>query len=188
MTEPMATTPTRRTYGERIVGAIKLDSAVYDEIENDPESMGQAAGVVVLAAIAAGIGGSGSFGIGHLLGGALGSLLGWVVSTVVVWLVGVRFMHHTSDYPDLLRTLGFAAAPRIFLILGVLPLLGPLAVLVVGIWGLVAYVVAVRQALDVTTGRAVVVCIIAYLVAVAIAAVLVLLGGMGGGAGPGPSI
>ena len=47
-----------------------------------------------------------------------------------------------------------------------------------------AYVIAVRQALDVTTGRAIVVCILAYLVGLAVLAALVIM--FGGGVPPGP--
>ena len=56
--------------------------------------------------------------------------------------------------------------------------------LAAGILGLVAYVIAVRQALDVTTGRAVVVCVLAYLVGIAVLAALVIMFGSGVPAGP----
>jgi len=92
----------------------------------------------------------------------VGAFLGWVIATGIVWAIGVRAMGHSSDYPELLRTLGFASAPQMLLILGVVPVLGFLVGLVVIFWGLAAYVVAVRQALDVETGRAVLVCVLAW--------------------------
>ena len=73
---------------------------------------------------------------------------------------------------DSLRTLGFAATPHWLLFAAAVPLLGWVVGPVAALWGLAAYVVAVRQALDVTTGRAVVVCLIAY--AVVLASVIVL--------------
>jgi hypothetical protein len=184
MVEPLGSASPRRNFGERLVGAIKLDAGIYDEIEHDPSSMGQAAGVVVLAAVAAVIGGAGGPGAPGLVGGMIGSVLGWLASTAVVWLIGVWFMKHTSDYSELLRTLGFAAAPRLIAVLGFIPILGFLAMLAAGILGLVAYVIAVRQALDVTTGRAVVVCVLAYLVGIAVLAALVIMFGSGVPAGP----
>jgi hypothetical protein len=91
-------------------------------------------------------------------------------------------MKHTSDYKELLRTLGFASAPQLLLVAARIPGLGGIVALVAWLWGLAAFVVAVRQALDVTTGRAVVVCILAVLVNIACIAGLVLLfGGLIGG-------
>lgn len=178
MDEPLASTP-RRNFGDRLIGAIKLDASVYEEIEHDPSSMGQAAGVVVLAAVATTIGSASGVGGSSLVGGVVGGLLGWVASTAVVWLIGVRIMKHTSDYAELLRTLGFASAPRLIAFLGIAPVVGFLAILASGIVGLVAYVIAVRQALDVTTGRAIFVCVLAYLVAFAILVGLFMLSGGG---------
>lgn len=151
----------KSSFGERVIGALKLDSAVYDEIEHDPDALGQAAGVIGIAAVCSGIG-SAAGGGGAIVAGVVASFLGWLVATGIVWLIGVRAMGHSSDYPELLRTLGFASAPQMLMILGVVPLLGGLVALVVFVWGLAAYVVAVRQALDVETGRAVLVCVLAW--------------------------
>ena len=38
----------QRSFGERLLGAIKLDATVYEEVEHTPDAVGQAAGVVVL--------------------------------------------------------------------------------------------------------------------------------------------
>ena len=179
--------PAHRSFVERVIGALRLDAATYDEIEHDPSALGQAAGVVVLRrrrrrdrrrrAQAA----------------AAPSAPCWArssagsISTAFIWLVGVYFMKHTSDYQELLRTLGFASAPQLLLVLRGIPLLGGLIALVALLWGLAAWVVAVRQALDVDTGRAVLVCVLAVLVNVAcIVGLVLLLGGMLGGFGRGP--
>ena len=71
-----------------------------------------------------------------------------------------------------------AQAPGLLLILGALPLLGPLVGLVVRIWLLCAMVVAVRQALDYdSTLRAVVVVVLGFFAyALAFAVVYALLG------------
>jgi len=183
MAEPLSSAHPRRGFGERLVGAMKLDAATYDEIEHDPSAMGQAVVVVVLASIATAIGSVGGQGPG-IIGGIIGNLVGWLVSTGVVWLIGVKFMKHTSDYAELLRTLGFASAPRVIAILGFIPIIGILVMLLAGILGLVAYVIAVRQALDVSTGRAIVVCVLAYLVGMAALVLLVMLTGAGMPSGP----
>ena len=180
---PDAPSPARHSFLERVIGALRLDAATYEEVEHDPSSLGQAAGVVALAALAAAIGAA-SRGGGSAVGTVLGALLGWLVSTAFVWVVGVRFMNHTSDYRELLRTLGFASAPQVLLVVAGVPVLGALIGLAAWLWQLVAYVVAVRQALDVTTGRAVVVCLLATLLSVAcMIGLALLLGGLLAGSG-----
>jgi hypothetical protein len=182
---PAPVSPASRSFVERVIGALRLDAPTFDEIEHDRGALGQAAGVVVLGGVAAAIGAGG--GAGGLIGGVVGALVGWAISAGFVWLVGVFVMKHTSDYAELLRTLGFASAPQFLLLLRGIPVLGALIGLAALLWGLAAWVVAVRQALDVSTGRAVVVCVLAVLVYMAcIVALLTLLGGLVGGFGRGP--
>ena len=165
MSETTTASPTppgegvRHSFGERVMGALRLDAGIYDEIEHDPDALGQAAGVVALAAVASAIGvatgAMGDGGVALILVGVFAAFLGWLISTAIVWLIGVRIMEHTSDYPELLRTLGFAQAPQLLKVLAFVPLLGFVVWIAVFFWGLAAYVVAVRQALDVETGRAI---------------------------------
>ena len=86
------------SFGERVIGALKLDSAIYDEIEHDPDALGQAAGVIAIAAVCSGIGGAAGGG-GAIVSGVVGAFLGWIVATAIVWGIGVRAMGHSSDYP-----------------------------------------------------------------------------------------
>jgi len=186
---PPVSTPTpaagHRSFVERVMGALRLDAATFDEIEHDPSALGQAAGVVVLGGVAAAIGAAGEGG--GAFGAVLGSILGWAISAGFIWVVGVFFMEHTSDYPELLRTLGFASAPQLLLVLRGIPLLGVVIALAAFLWGLAAWVVAVRHALDVSTGRAVWVCVLAVLMnAACIIGLVLLLGGLLGGFGRGP--
>jgi hypothetical protein len=164
-------TPARRSFVERLVGALRLDPSVYEEVEHDQEALPQAAGVVALAAVCAGIGGAAGGGPG-LVVGVIGAVVGWFVSAGIIWFIGVRLMEHSSDYPELLRTIGFASSPQVLLVLAAIPVLGWGVRSVVFVWGLAAYVVAVRQALDVDTGRAVLVCVLGWGLAVVVALLL----------------
>lgn len=176
----------RRPFPDRLVAAIRLDATVYEEVEHDEEAMGQAFWVVVLAALAQGLGALQAPSIPALIGGLFGlslvGILGWVVGTAVIWLIGVRLMQCTSDFAELMRTIGFASAPKILMMFGVLPLgwwgSAMLAVLV-SILSIVATVIAVRQALDVTTGRSILVCVIAAIVGFAFAVTLGTVLGIG---------
>jgi hypothetical protein len=146
-----------RSFWERLYGALTLDATVFEEVEHDPSALAQAAGVVAVAAVARGV------GFGDLFYSLVAGFIGWFVATAAVWIIGVKILEHTSDYVELLRTLGFATAPRVLLVLGVLPL-GPLRGLLwlfVLFLLVVAFIVAVRQALDVRTDRAVFVCLVA---------------------------
>ena len=69
----------------------------------------------------------------------------------------------SSDLPELLRVLGFSAAPGVFIALAAMPAAAPVVLVVVVAWMIAAAVVAVRQALDYrSTPRAVAVCVIGW--------------------------
>jgi hypothetical protein len=142
------------TLVERMQGAAMLNIATYEEVEHDHTATGQAALVVVIAAIAQGIG-SVRGGGGGIIGAVLGQLLGWALWAGLTYLVGTKLFGGTADWGELLRTLGFSQSPGVLYALAFIPVLGGLLRFVVGIWVLVAGVIAVRQALDVTTGKAV---------------------------------
>lgn len=172
------------SFTQRMIGAAKLDVHTYEEVEADTTATGQAMGVVVLSSIASGIGAVGTGGGVGLATGAIGALIGWFLWAFVTYVVGTKFLPEPqtrSDVGELLRTIGFSASPGVLLVLGVIPVLGVFVSLVVSIWMLAAFVVAVRQALDYrSTGRAVAVCAIGWLFFVALSVVLRMFVGGGG--------
>ena len=171
------------TFAERMLGAAQLNTAIYEEVENDAGATGQAAGVVVLASVAAGIGAIVHVGVGGFVANIVGGLVGWAVWSYLTWWIGTKWLPEpqtNADPSQLLRTLGFAAAPGVLNVLGIVPFLGGLVRLVVSVWMLVAGVIAVRQALDYTsTGRAVGVVVIGWVIQMVI--ILALLSMAGGG-------
>ena len=169
------------SFSERVIGAAKLDVRIYEEVEADTGALGQAMSVVVLQSIAAGIGAIGREGLPGLIGGIIGGLIGWFLWAFVIYLIGTKVLPEPqtrSDMGELLRTIGFASAPGLLLVLGAIPILGDLVSLGVSIWMLVAMVVAVRQALDFkSTGRAVGVCLLGWVAYVfVVVALRILLG------------
>jgi hypothetical protein len=167
-----------RSFGQRLIGSLKLDATVYEEVEHRPEALPQSVLVVALGGVAEGLAFIRLLGVGGIVSGIVSGFLGWLVATAIIWALGVRLLGHTSSFQELLRTLGFASAPRLLLVIGLVPLgpLYPLLRLGVTVLTVIAFVIAVRQALDVTTGRSVFVCVLAIL---ATAVVAVLLGGPG---------
>jgi hypothetical protein len=152
--------------------AAMLDIATYEEVEHDEGLTTEAAMVVMLAAVARGIGGFDDGGQGIIVG-ILGALAGWLVWAGVTYLIGDKLLGGTATWGELLRTLGYAQAPGVLLVLGILPVLGWLAGIVVAFWLLVTGIVAIRQALDFTTGKAILTAIIGWVVAVGIPVLLV---------------
>ena len=138
------------TFIGRMIGAAMLDVDTYEAVEHDTTLTSQAAAVVVLAAIAAGLATSDT-----VIGGIVGGLVGWFFMAGTIYFIGTRLFGGTATWGELLRTLGFAASPKILIIFAAIPLLGWFVSVPVGIWSLAAAIVAIRQALDVSTGKAV---------------------------------
>jgi hypothetical protein len=182
-----ASSGARRPFADRLLAALRLDHTVFQEVERDGEAGGQAAAVVALSALAQGIGGTEPGSTIELVAGIIGMVvvgfLGWVVSTSVIWLIGVQILGGRSSYRELLRTLGFASAPKVLWLLGVLPLGKLHAVLGFSIVVLttIAFVLAVRQALEVTTGRALLVCVLGIVASFLLAFAVGTLIGLGAG-------
>ncbi len=167
---------------DRILRACKLEADVYEEVEADQAATPQAALVVVLSAVAAGIGNSASAGIFGLIVFAIAALIGWYVWAYLTYFIGTRLLPEVqteADYGQLLRTLGYASAPGLIRIFGVIPGIGGLLFTLAGVWMLIAMVIAVRQALDYTsTLRAVGVCVIGWMVFAVIAWIPTLILGL----------
>ena len=170
------------SFVERVVGAARLDAKMYEEVEADTTAMGQAMAVVAAAALAAGVG-SISSGATGVVAAVVGGILGWFLWAVVTWLVGTKLLPEpgtSADLGQMLRTIGFSAAPGLLNVLGIIPLVGLVVWLLAAVWQLVAMVVAVRQALDYTsTGRAVLVCFIGWVFYMIVSIGLAMLMGIG---------
>lgn len=164
---------------DRAIRAARLDKSVYEEVEADTSATTQAAIVVVVGALASAVGigtamAQGTIDPAGVTGGGLGAIVGEVVAGLVGWaayayaafLVGTTILKGAethADWGQVARTLGFASAPRALFIVAVIPGLFSIASIVIGIWLLVTTVFAVRASLDVGTGRAVAIAIVAAL-------------------------
>jgi hypothetical protein len=180
----------------RAMRAAMLDVNLYEEAEANTQLTQEALMVVILVSIASGIGNflagilSGSIGsalLGLILAVVLG-VVGYYIWAYVTYFVGTNLFNGTADVGELLRTLGYASGPRVLGVLAFIPCLGGLAGLAGAIWSLVAGVIAVRQALDFDTTKAILTVIIGwvivFIVTVVVSAVLGA-GAVGLGAGLG---
>ncbi len=162
-----------------MIRAAALDLKFYNRAEKSPGMTWQALAVVIVANALAAVGswigsentqdvfgvdtwtsmrdwlGIGDFptpsegGLLTMVGvGVFLAIVGWIVWAMTTFAVGTRVFNGTTDVGEMLRVLGFAQAPRV---IGVIPFLGPVA----AVWVLVASVVAIREGLDFSTGRAI---------------------------------
>jgi hypothetical protein len=152
----------------RMIGALQADVKTLTEIEADPSAMGQAVTVIAIAGVAGLIG---NFFRAGLLAGVLSliaSLLGYALFSFMVFLIGTKLMPEPAtkaDFSEAFRVIAFAASPGVFNVLAIVPFIGPLISFLVGIWSLVIAVIAVREVLDYSsTGRAIIVCLIAAVI------------------------
>jgi hypothetical protein len=166
---------------ERMIRAAKLEVALYEEVETDNQATGQAAGVVVLSSLAAGLGSLTSAGVAGIVFGTLMALIGWYIWAYMTYFIGTKFLPESQTHVtpgELLRTIGFASAPGLLRLVGIIPGLTGIVFVVASVWMLAAMIIAVRQALDYqSTLRAVGVCAIGWLVQMLVMALVFLLFG-----------
>ncbi len=106
----------------------------------------------------------------------IGALISWFVWAYLTFFIGTKILPEPqtrANHGELLRTIGFASAPGLIQVLGIVPLAGHIVIPVASIWMLIAMVIAVRQALDYRgTGRAVGVCVIGWIFLIIIRVVI----------------
>lgn len=141
----------------RIVRAARLDPALYAEVREDASAGTQAATVVLLVALAHGIGGAiralllGWSPVAGLVLGPAGELLFWVTASLAIFLIGRHIFGGAATYEEVARPFGFAAAPGLLILVaaaasgvGGATLLLP----VLFLWRLAAGFAAVQAAFD----------------------------------------
>jgi hypothetical protein len=156
-----------RLFASRILGVIRLDSATFEKIEHDDNATLPAIIIASLGGVSVGIGAAvpgfinsddsgigvvSSFVVFYMILGLVGLLLFTSVSLIMGSLV-FRTTATDSSWTELLRVLGYAGTPLV--LLGWLtPGNVYLMLLVMGCF-LATVVVALRQALDFNTLRAI---------------------------------
>lgn len=182
---------------DRIIGAFTFRKGVYAEVENDA-SFTQTAWIIVIVVAALSQLGStthalhqagGGVGrwIGSAIGGTLAAVIGFAVAAAIIAWAGRTFFDAQTDFNEMVRVLGLAYVWNVISLLGVVGAISPTltcvvspALLIGAILGIVAWFIAVREALDLDwtkTVGALILGLVAYIVILAIvSAVLVALG------------
>jgi hypothetical protein len=162
---------------DRMIRAARLDAKIYTEVEADATATRQALLIVLLYSICSGIG----FGFADLLTLGteyffvrmftvlVGALVFWLLWSRLIYFIGTTLFRgpkapwrSIATYGELLRSIGFAATPGVLMIFAFIPFpLGGIITIVAAVWMFTATVIAVRQALDFSTGRAISSCVVA---------------------------
>lgn len=162
------------------MGALALDAGAFEEIEADPKADRQSI-VIMLAVVAAG--GVAAFGLGlagpaGFAAGALTTLGAWLVWVAMITALGTTTLAEPSTQSntrELLRVLGYASAPGLFVAFASIPPAAPVVFAVVAAWMVSATVLGVRQALDFrSTWRAVAVCVVAFILSAGVVGLFVV--------------
>jgi len=172
---------------QNMISAAKLDKDFYASVEKDESKNAEALTVVIIAAIASAIGnGVGGIFAKGLLGGLMGIVFGLllVLAGYYIWaylthFVGTKFFGGDADVGEVLRTYGYAYSPQVLAILAFIPCIGWAIAFAAGIWSLVAGIIAIREAMDFDTGKAVLTVVISWAIMMAIFMVLAMIMGVG---------
>jgi hypothetical protein len=165
------------TFPHRLMGASVLDIDTYEEVEADRGATAQALLVVLASSLAGGIGAAGFIHDREMLVQGIFiwsaiSLIAWAAWALLVFEIGGRLLPEPEtsvDVGELMRTIGFSAAPGMLRVFGVIPEIAMPVFILTTVWMLVAMIVAVRQALDYrSTARAIGVCAIGLALALLI--------------------
>lgn len=161
----------------RMLRAIKLQRSLYEEVEHDPRATIQGVYVIAIASLAQAIGRALDEYLSEgtlrniLVPGVLGfveTAIGLVIWSYLLYLIGTKVFKGVATPSEVWRTTSYARSPGVFL---AIPLIGPIA----NLWILVAYVIAARQALDLSTGRTIIAAIVSAIPFIIIQGLVILL-------------
>lgn len=174
----------------RIMRVLRLDWTVFREIATDETATTKAATIVVLVSLLSAIGTFLSrlihgFGIGNAFGGFFyglivsGILLGWIGWAVLTYFVGTALFGGKTTIPEMLRVLGYAFVPRVLGFFSFIPILGGIISWIGAVLALIAGVLAIREAMEFDTVKAILTVVISWVIIIVISVILGIVAGIG---------
>ena len=165
----------------RAIRVAKLDLPVYRQIAQDGNATKEAAIVVAVVALASGIGAlTDSFG--RVVVAIAGAFAWWIVFAAMTYFFGKNIFGTRAtevNVESLMRSQGYAKVPGVLAFFGFIPVIGTLLGIVAWIWALITAIVAIRETLIISTGRAIVVGLIALIATSIVIAILGIIFGTG---------
>jgi hypothetical protein len=164
---------------DRIIGAFTFRREVYAEVEKDTTFTTTAWILVAVVAFLQQLGANASANLVKWVGGAVVdtvvAIIAFAVAAIVIQWVGRALFRADVTFEEMVRTLGLAyvwnVVGIIAVVAGIIPGLGCLmapVIFVAGILGLIAWLVAAKEALDLDWVPTIVTVIIGWIVLVAI--------------------
>lgn len=155
---------------DRIVRAIRLDWTVFGEIAQDRDAMKEAAIIVLIVSFLSAIGsGFADRSMSSFISTLIVTIaVGWILWAIITFFVGTRFLGGKTNISEMLRVLGYAGAPHLLGLFHFIPCIGPLLPWVGWILALVAGILAVREAMDFETDRAIITVFVSWLISAGI--------------------
>ncbi|AFY56831.1 hypothetical protein Riv7116_4410 [Rivularia sp. PCC 7116] len=167
-----------------IKNALLLNEQLYDDACNTPFNNQLALTIVILAGVSHAFGSLFILLINRasiyllllaLLIDVLSIIIGYYIWTLTIWKIGEWIKSTPVKLRNLLSPIGFAYAPQVLNFLTLIPLLGRPIELILALWSLLAVIIAVTQALNITTRKAGFICLIAWpLIQIAVGFIQVL--------------
>lgn len=116
------------------------------------------------------------------------AIIGWYLFAALARWAGRQFFGADADAvsnEEMRRLTGWAYAPALLSVVGIVPVLGPIVALVAAAWAIITQVTAVKTGLNLSTGKAVGTSIVAWIVpgivfALVLCICLLLAGTLGG--------
>lgn len=144
-----------------------FDGGVYREIDDQPEHMFRALGMVFVAALTFGAGVWSYFRSGArpeemtelnlvLFVGISTIMMGWVVWTFFAWMLGTKLFGGTAGYRVLLRSIGLSYLPVCVWLFVNVPVAGEILSLAGHFWLLAAGITAIKYTEDFAWWKAIV--------------------------------
>ena len=149
-----------------MVRALKLDRALYREVEHDPKASAQGLIIIVIVSV---FQAAGRFFDNLILGlplvglfsqaiaGFLETVIGLAIWSYLLYFIGTKVFKGVATPQEVWRTTSFARSPGIFFII---PFIGTI---IASVWILIAYFIAAKEALDLSTGRTLAAALISFL-------------------------
>ena len=165
---------------DRILGAFMFRSTVYAEVEDDASFTQSAWLIVAVTALLSALGTNAAYGFGNIVGWLVATLVtavfmvaGFALAAFLVAFVGKSLFQAEIDFEQAVRVMGLAYVWNVVGFIGVVGAITPLLACVLApisfvaaIAGLAAWLIAIKEALDLDWGRSIVVVLVAWLASV----------------------
>ncbi|MGH2557415.1 MAG: hypothetical protein ACRDJH_00010 [Thermomicrobiales bacterium] len=159
---------TSRSLVQRMIGAARFDAATYEEVARERTATPQGAIIVALSVVASAIGAIGDEGLTGIVAIIVVGPTVWVIYALSAYFVGTELLATATaaDIGRVLRALAFAATPSLLAVFSLILALESILPWIVIVWSFAASIVALRQALMLSTARAATAAILAGVVQV----------------------